>query len=170
MKMNLLPVLAGAGMVLSGCATWNRGVVLAPVGPGPVARVNLSATNGTLVVYSAHECNADFNSRDSSRKEFSDYEILGVRGDLRERVQNDSGTILQRPVGVELPAGNYEVVAQANGYGMVRVPVTIEAGRDTIIHLEGDVKWPNQFGLNATNAVCLPHGEIVGWRSTVAVK
>jgi len=170
MKANLLLALAGAGMVLSGCATGDHEVVLASVGPGPLARVNPSATNGTLVVYSAHEHNANFNSRDPSRQEFSDYQILSAPGEFRQMVHNDSGTILQRPVEVELPAGSYEVVAQANGYGTVRVPITIEAGRDTVLHLEGDVKWPSQFGLNATNAVCLPHGEIVGWRSSVAMK
>ena len=131
-------------------------------------RMSASAANGDLVVYSAHEANADFNRRDPYRQEFSDYQILTPAGEFLQQVHNDSGTILPRPQGVELPSGSYRVVAQANGYGTVTVPVTIEAGRDTILHLEGDVKWLNQFGLNQTNAVCLPHGEIVGWKSSLA--
>lgn len=168
MKLNLLLAVAGAGILLSGCATGNQGVVLSPVGPGPGPWRSPSAADGALVVFSAYEANADFNRRDPYRQEFSDYQILSASGKFLRQVHNDSGSILQRPLGVELPVGSYRVVAQANGYGTVTVPVTIEAGRDTILHLEGDVKWPNQFGLNQTNAVCLPHGEIVGWKSSLA--
>ncbi len=170
MKLNLLLAASAAACLLAGCASTNTGVVLDSVGPGPTESANSAAANGTLLVYSAYEVNANFNIRDDRRHQYSDYRILGNDGKLVQPVVNDSGTILQRPASVDLPVGQYRVVAQANGYGLVTVPVTIEAGRTTVLHLEGGIKWPNQFGENQTNAVRLPDGEIVGWRSNLATK
>lgn len=170
MKTNIILAAAGAAMLLSGCATSNHGLVLDSVGPDPSAAANTGGSTGTLLVYSAYEANADFNSRDSHRREFSDYRILNTDGQLRQWVHNNSGTILQRPQPVELPTGAYRVEAQANGYGMVTVPVTVEAGHETIVHLEGGVRWSGQFGKDQATAVRLPDGEVVGWKSATAMK
>ena len=62
-----------------------------------------------------------------------------------------------------LPAGQYRITARANGYGYVTVPVVIAANRNTIVHLETDS--PNSAAFNQTNAVRLPGGEIVGWKT-----
>lgn len=149
---------------LSGCASDHGGIVLDTVGPAPAQSAAANSPNGALVVYSANEVNADFNAPDPYRHEHSDYWLLAADGNSRQRIHNNSGSILQRPRRVELPAGNYRVTAQANGYGLVTVPVVVQAGRDTILHLEGGVIWPAQSGFNQTNAVRLPDGEIVGWR------
>jgi len=135
-------ILAGAAAVilLAGCATSNHGIVLDAVGPVPGQSPAPGSTSGTLVVYSAYEVNADFNCRDPCRHEYSNYEIVAAAGDFRRRVQNDSGTIFQRPRRVALPAGDYRVMAQANGYGLVTVPVIIAAGRDTVVHLESGIQ------------------------------
>ena len=143
-------------------------MVLDPVGPAPVQSLAGNSTKGALLVYSAYEVNADFNARDPRRPEYSDYRIYTADGNLQSRVHNGSGTILQRPQRVELPAGTYRVAAQANGYGLVTVPVVIEAGRDTVLHLEGGASWPAHSGFNRTNAVRLPDGEIVGWKAAPA--
>ena len=74
-------------------------------------------------------------------------------------------TILQDPAPVELPAGKYRVVANANGYGQVTIPVIIEAQQTTVLHLEGGGSWLNEAEFNQTNAVRLPDGQIVGWRT-----
>jgi hypothetical protein len=71
---------------------------------------------------------------------------------------------------VELPAGTYRIIAQANGYGFVTVPVTVVAGHETILHLEGGDRWPNPRAFNQSNAVRLPDGEVVGWKSAVAMQ
>jgi len=157
------------GAWLSGCARDRIGMVLGPVGPAPVQISASNSANGTLVVYSAYEVNADFNARDPYRHEYSDYRVFSADGNLLQRVHNNSGTILQRAQPVVLPAGTYRVTAQANGYGLVTVPVVIRAGCDTIVHLEGGAIWPAQSGFNRTNAVRLPEGEIVGWKAAPAL-
>ena len=170
MKLNVISVVGGMGLLLAGCTTSQQGMVLDNAGPAPASSVNASATGGILVVYSAYEANADFNSRDHYRPEYSDYRILTADGKLQQRVHNNGGTMLQRPKWVELPPGQYRVAALANGYGLVTVPVVIEAGQNTVLHLEGNFKWPNQGAPNEANAVRLPDGQIVGWKSAEAMK
>ena len=169
MKVNLLFAI-GAAIVLAGCAESPNRVVLDPVGPEPGTTPKPNAANGTLTVYSAYQASADFNSRDPHRREYSDYRILRPDGTLEREVHNTSGSILQRPQQVTLPAGNYRVAAWANGYGLVTVPVVIAGGQDTFVHLEGGFRWPNQDLFNQTNSVRLPDGEVVGWRDATAMK
>ena len=135
------------------------------VGPGPGRLADVHSTDGALVVYSAYVVNADFNSRDPYRPDYSDYEILTADGKLLRHVHNDTGTILQDPVIVQLPAGKYRVTARANGYGRVTVPVVIAACRLTTVHLEGGGSRPDRAAFNPTSAVQLPDGQIVGWRA-----
>ena len=170
MKNNLLFAVGGIALLLAGCATSHNGMVLDSVGPDPASTVNPAVPDGSLLVYSAYEVNADFSSRDTRRPEYSDYRILTADGQLQQVVHNNSGTILQRPAQVGLPAGNYRVVAQANGYGSVTIPVTIVAGETTFVHLQGGVAWPDHPAFDQSNAVRLPDGEVVGWKSPVAMK
>ena len=124
------------------------------------------STNGTLVVYSAFKRNADFGSRDPNSPEYSDYKIFTTDGKLLKKVHNNSGTILQDAVPVELSTGKYHVMAHANGYGRyVVVPIVIAAGQTTILHLEGGGFWPNESVFNQTNAVRLPDGVVIGWKA-----
>lgn len=162
----LLITLPAAGL-LSGCATGDQ-MVLDPVGPPPAQLVagSTSAT-GTLLVYSATRRNADFDARDSRTSEYSDYKILSAGGTLLERVRNNSGSVLQDPAPVTLPPGKYTVVARANGYGLVAVPVKLSAGQTTVLHLEGSDPWPDKSAFNQTNAVCLPDGQTVGWKTSL---
>jgi hypothetical protein len=166
MKLNVILTVGGLCAGLAGCASFEGGnsLVLDSVGPGPGAP-GLDTTNGNLLVYSAYRVNADFDSRDPHRHEYSDYRILDADGKLQRTVHNNTGAVLQRALTVTLPAGSYRVAAAANGFGLVTVPVTIEPGRTTVVHLEGGVRWPEQWGANQTNAVHLPDGQIVGWRS-----
>lgn len=165
MNATTVTLIAAAGMVLSGCATGKSGLVLDTVGPVPAQATLRYSTPGTLVVYSDYDANADFNRRDPYRPEYSDYTIYTADGRLSQRVHNDSGTIRQNPVSVKLAAGKYRVVARANGYGSVTVPVIIAAQQTTILHLEGGAAWPDKSVFNQTNAVRLPDGRIVGWRA-----
>ena len=164
--MNQIFAAAGTGLLLAGCTTSHSGIVLDSVGPAPTTRMT-PATTGHLVVYTAPEVNASFNSRDPNRPVYSDYRLLNADGTLRERVHNDSGSMLQEPQAVALPAGTYRVVAQSNGYGTVTVPVAIAAGQDTVVHLDGDSTAANS---NPASVVRLPDGEVVGWKSSVAMK
>jgi hypothetical protein len=167
MKTSLTLIAIAAGALLSGCATGKNGLALDTVGPPPFspAATGSTLTGGTLVVYSAFKRNADFNALDPNRPEYSDYKILTTDGKLLQRVHNNSGTILQDVVPVALPPGKYNVVARANGYGYVTVPIMIVAQQNTILHLEGGGSWPDESAFNQTNAVRLPDGLIVGWKA-----
>lgn len=119
-----------------------------------------------LVVYSAYDVNADFAGRDRRSPVYSNYKIFTADGQMLQKVHNNSGTILQDPVAVELSPGKYHVLAHANGYvRYLSVPVVIASGQTTVLHLEGDGFWPDQAAFNQTNAVRLPDGRIIGWRS-----
>jgi hypothetical protein len=167
MKMRIVLALSMmiAGAFLPGCTTSKSGMTLDTVGPTPPEIAGANSSHGKLVVYSAYAANASFNSRDPYRPEYSDYKIYTADGKLLQRVRNDSGTILQDPVSVELPVGKYRIVARANGYGSITVPAVVGAGQITILHLEGGSPWPDKSAFNRTNAVRLPDGRIVGWRA-----
>ena len=159
-------ILASA-LSLSGCLTRPNAVLLDTVGPvRPLARMTSPiAATGSLVVYSAYRRNADFNARDPDRPEYSDYEICLLDGRRQQWVHNNSGTILQEAVTVSLPIGKYLVKARANGCGIITVPVQIDPQQTTVLHLEGGGFWPDESVLNATNAVRLPGGWVIGWKA-----
>jgi len=154
-----------AGAFLTGCATGNHTLMLDTVGPVRPPWNTADTTKGRLTVYSAYAVTADFNDRDTRRPEYSDYKICDADGQLLQRVHNNSGTILQTPVAVLLTPGKYQVLAYANGYGAVTIPVMIAAQQTTLLHLEGGNPWADESVFNETNAVRLPDGQIVGWRA-----
>ena len=164
MKTVSILYIAVIGGLLSGCTSDRSRLVLDRVGPRSLQTPAINSQNGTLVVYSAYDAGANFNARDPYRPIHSDYKIFSLDGSLLRAVHNDSGTILQDAVPVELPTGKYRVVANANGYGRVTIPVVIEACQTTVLHLEGGGSWPNEAEFNQTNTVRLPDGQIVGWR------
>lgn len=166
MKVLFSSILIATSSFWSGCATGNK-LVLDTVGPSPFPSTgtSLTANNGTLLVYSAFRRNADFNSRDPYRQEYSDYEIDTVDGKLLRKVHNNSGTVFQDAVPVALPPGKYYVKSRANGYGFVTVLVIVERHQNTVLHLEGGGFWPDEAAFNQTNAVRLPDGLIVGWKA-----
>ncbi len=155
-----------AALLSAGCASTHHELTLATVGPVP-ASTPPAGTHGSLLVYSAFESTADFD-RSPYRRQYSDYEIL--KWDSKEvvqRVHNDNGLLMDGPKRVGLPIGQYRVVARANGYGTVTVPVVIRGGQSTVVHLEGSVWWPKSSGIYNSNPVRLPKGEIVGWPETL---
>ena len=165
MKKTLLILLVVAGLAACGCASNHNHLTLDTVGPSGQLNGDSAANTGTLVVYSAYKRNADFNSRDPYRQEYSDYKILTEKGHLLHNVHNNSGTIFQDVVSVSLPPGKYQVVARANGYGFVTVPVIVEVQHSTVLHLEGGSTWPDTSVFNQGNSVRLPDGQIVGYRA-----
>jgi len=64
-----------------------------------------------------------------------------------------------------LQPGKYEVVARANGYGEVTVPVVVEAQRTTVLHLEGGAPWHPRPAFDPDNSVSLPDGRVIGWKA-----
>lgn len=158
--------LAGAALA-SGCAFHQHAVVLDTVGP-PSLQSATADPKGALAVYTAYDPNADFNDLPYLRQ-YTDYRILSEDGKVLQAVRNNNGSVVEDPQKVELPVGKYRVIARANGYGTVTVPVVILAGRLTTVHLEGSASWPDNAALLKSNPVRLPHGEIAGWRADTEV-
>jgi hypothetical protein len=151
-------------LLISGCATNQPRLVLDPVGPPP-GMSSSGNSQGSLVVFSAFD---PTGIHGMDRQAHTSYKILSGDGKLLQNVRNDPGNMVGGPTSVQLAAGSYHVVARANGYyGVVTVPVVIQGGKVTVVHLEGGGSWPNREEMIQANAVRLPDGRVVGWRATV---
>jgi len=164
MKMPMVALLSLSACLLTGCVSPQHELVLDPIGP-PSSSSAGAGSSGTLVVYSAFDPHADFNDLPYVRH-YTDYQIVSADGSLRHMIYNTNGQSLDAPKRVELPVGTYRVMADANGYGLVTVPVVIRANQTTTVHLEGNASWSNNTALLRSNPVRLPDGEIAGWRAS----
>ena len=165
--LRLKPILAASALavaLLTGCASGGPPLVLEPVGPPPTPPP-AARTTGSLVVYSALEIYAHCTSVDPDRYEYTDYRILSEQGTLVRKVHNDSDTVIEGPVTVDLPPGTYRVVARAGRYGWVTVPVVIAANRVTTVHLEDGAPWLDKAARSRPDLVRLPDGQIVGYKA-----
>jgi hypothetical protein len=165
-RMKAFPVHSGllVAVLICGCASFHRALVLGPVGPSPQPSSG-SGQEGFLQVFSAFDPTPGF-SGSPYHYYYTDYRVLSNDGSqLIKQVHNNSGKLLEGPKRVELPAGAYRVLARANGYGVVTVAVVIRPGQVTAVHLEGGTWWPASSPIFQSNPVRLPHGQIVGWRA-----
>jgi hypothetical protein len=160
-------VLLGVIGLFSGCVSQESRLVLDPIGPPPAEPV-VGEAMGWLLVFSAFDPTPPSASSSAYRRWYTDYKILATDGKLIRTVHNDTGVLLEGPRRVSLLSGNYEVVARANGYGLVTVPVVIRPGQVTTVHLEGNAAWQQSALLSQSNPVRLPDGQIAGWRAKAA--
>ncbi len=173
--------LATAAVWLVGWTSGPKTVTLPAVGPAP-AESTQAAKDGSLEVYSARkraetDVNRDtfFWNIDYGKNDFlydaahTDYTIYGSDGAVFKRVSNARDPNDATPARVKLLPGSYRVEAWAEDYAGVRmkvsVPVVIEAGHTTALHLGGDWKPSGQH--KPTELVSLPNGRSVGWRASV---
>jgi hypothetical protein len=164
MKLLIAACLLVAASLLAGCVSQSHGLVLDPIGP-PNPQLTGAGLNGTLMVFSAFDPLGDFNDLPYHRH-YTDYKLESADGKLLQTVHNDSNRLMESPKRLQLSVGAYRVVARANGYGMVTVPVVIQADAITTVHLEGSSTWLDRGALRASNPVRLPNGDIVGWRAS----
>ncbi|MGA2174487.1 MAG: hypothetical protein ABSH38_05845 [Verrucomicrobiota bacterium] len=149
---------------LAGCAT--SPVVLAPVGPNPVGRESV-ASMGALQVFSRVVERSDDQNQGgdgtSGWPQHADYVIYNLHGKRVKHVGNTVGHYATAPLIVTLPPGRYIVAAEAEGALRVRVPVKIERGRISRIHLDG--YWKPPASARRDELVSMPAGSFVGWRA-----
>lgn len=83
-------------------------------------------------------------------------------------VGNTVGHYDEAPATVNLPAGNYLILALAEGFKslLVTLPVVIESGHTTSVHLESG--WTPTPGTPGTRIVRAPSGYAVGWSADSA--
>jgi hypothetical protein len=128
--------LMGAGMIpiLAGCASTPP--TLSPVGPGALGRA-VPGAEGYLQVFSVTEKSAPFASDDHTFFNLhTGYDINDPSGKYVKFVPNHASNMDEWPDQVKLPAGNYSLVAESSGYGLVTVPVAIAAGKTTVVRLQ----------------------------------
>jgi len=180
--MKTMQCVAAASLVLGivGCASAPRVAVQEPV--GPCHRTTAQATApGSLQVYTARVlAGLDINAQaflwneDFGRNEFlyepahTDYAIYGPEGKLVEQVRNTGMRDVAVPTLVRLPAGLYTVEAEAEMEGTrtmtVVIPVLIEAGQATTVHLEPNWARAGTFQ-ELGNVVQLSDGRVIGCRA-----
>jgi len=141
-------------LAICGCAPLHPLVLEQPVGPEAMAAADRDA--GALVVYSTNEPNPD----DSPNTPHTNYDLRTADGTFVRHVLNQSGAFGWKAATLPLPAGRYRVVATASYYGLVDVPVVIEAGRTTVVDLNRES--PARGRTAAAAAVRLPSGRVVG--------
>jgi hypothetical protein len=165
MKINARFLLLGVIPLLASCAS--PPIALAPVGPGPFAGRSSSIGTGRLQVFSslAEECD-DQNQGGSGASpiwyQHTDYNVYDAGGKLVKHVHNTVGHYSTSPRLISLRPGNYTVRARDKEWLSVNVPVVIERGRTTKIHL--DENWEPPAGTRKTEIVSAPDGNPVGWR------
>src|SRR5204863_1369676 len=108
-----------------------RGNETGKTAPAQAQAAQLS--QGSLEVYSATD---EFNDGGSLYYPHSSYAIYAPDGKLFKNVENHISGTDEIPEIVALPVGSYTVVAQAEKYGYVRVPVAIKDGQRTILDLD----------------------------------
>jgi len=152
-------------VLASGCAL-NRHVILqTAVGPPPLV-VASGAPEGGLAVYSALGIGTP--GEPENVYYHSGYKIYSLDGKMLKYVNNRVGpTYVEDPATVSLSPGRYNVVARAAAFGIVTVPVVIEAGKTTFVHLNGSELTVGRQ-TSTSEFVRLPDGLIVGWRAKEA--
>jgi hypothetical protein len=156
----IIPLSVVLVAVVAGCAT--KPVTLAPVGPRPGDRVAYTST-GHLRVYS--ETRAREIGDNTYYYTHTGYAIRDLSGKTVLYVRNHVGDMDEIPTLVTIPSGSYWVVAQSPRYGRVTVPVKIQDGRTTVVHLDDD--WKSVSKSHSNELVYLPDGEAVGWRGAL---
>lgn len=164
---------------LMGCAS-SETRVSSPLGPRPGA-ITSTEPSGALQVFSARQkADSDINfeeffAGEAALREFdepahTDYSLYSKTGEFLRRVQNARDCQDAEPTLLRLPAGHYQVKAEAEGPRCQRttviVPVIVEAGRTTRVHL--GAPWKPNDSIAEAEIVHLPNGQPVGWRATPA--
>ncbi|MGD0813785.1 MAG: hypothetical protein ABSA83_09290 [Verrucomicrobiota bacterium] len=164
MKRLLSSIAAGLLALGTGCAS--RPVVVAPVGPNPNG-IQSQASTGSLQVFSRMAARDDDQNMAGDGipiwHQYTEYRIYQPDGKLVKTVINSVGHYSDRAEVVALPPGSYMVKAQAKDYFWVNVPVRIEPGRTTRVHL--DQKWRPPGNAPKNEIVTGPDGNPLGWRA-----
>jgi hypothetical protein len=164
MKTKYLSLLLAAGIVpgLAGCIS--APTPLALVGPDAHGRMG-AGPEGYLEVFTATQTiDVDFHSYFSPHL---GYDVNDLSGQCVKFVPNHTSDLDEAPDRVALPPGTYQVVAESTWCGLVSVPVVVQPGKTTVVHLDGNEWRPAPAA--ASHLVYLPNGEAVGWSGRSAM-
>jgi hypothetical protein len=157
--------------LLVGCASHSYrspsvSVVSDPVGPNMTDEQS-KALLGELKVYSKFAEERDGQNMAAQGMpvwyQHTDYGIYRLDGSFVKEVPNSSGHYSESAHKVELRPGKYFIKARAHGYDWIEVPITMYAGRLTMVHLDGN--WNPPPDASAQEVVTLPDGMPIGYRA-----
>jgi hypothetical protein len=129
LKVAILPML----MMLGGCASDRALITLSPVGPKSGALADGDGPGHLIVFNASHET---VSREGAMAYPHDDYKIYNERRACIKRVRNRGGAEGELPARVDLPPGEYTVIARSEKQGDVIVPVMIKSGRTTEVNLE----------------------------------
>jgi len=166
MKATCLIFGAVAITALTGCASTRIAQTIGPCS----THQEVAPPNGQLRVFSLKEQQTEGfgEGANSSWYQHSAYRIYTPQGKRVKYVGNTVGHYDDAPATITLLAGNYLVLARAEGYPtlLITVPVVVEPGRTTSVHLEGG--WTPTAGSPGTKIVRAPGGYAVGWLANIS--
>ena len=155
---------AGIIVFQSGCVS--KPIALLPVGPDARGSA-VTGTKGYLQVFSATEKSIPFASDDPTYFNLHPgYDINDAAGKSVRFVANHMSNMDEWPDEVTLPAGAYNIIATSVCCGLVTVPVIIQKGKTTVVHL--DRNWWPPSNTPTNQLVFLPDGEVLGWSGSIS--
>lgn len=127
---------------------------------GPRGAVTGTENAGYLTVYSSTTW--ETGDDEGSKLVYTDYDVNLANGTPYTHVANGG----EDPDRITLPVGAYTIVARSENSGMVSVPVEIETGQLTVLHLDQKRDSKNAFaGIDESHLVRLPNGQAIGIRA-----
>jgi len=160
-RLRYIVLSIAASILAAGCAVAPPIAMRETVGPRVAAAADGQV--GYLTVYSASIwITPPGDEVIPSVLSYTDYDIRSLDGSLFKHVVNGD----EEPARVTLPKGRYIVAAESDAGDSIRVPVAIETGRSTILHLEQEREAKKAFaGINDHDLVRLPSGQAIGFRA-----
>ena len=156
-------ILIGSVIIPFVTSCVNKPLALAPIGPNSTVRSS-GGIEGYLQVFSATQKSAPVVSDDSWLLDLhTGYDIYGQSGKESRFVPNHMSNLDTSADTVTLLAGTYNIVAESTWYGLVTVPVFIQEGKTTAVHLDNN--WFPSSNTSAGKLVFLSNGEAAGWSS-----
>jgi hypothetical protein len=172
MKHINIPLIAAISIpLLAGCSS--APIKLDPVGPAP------SSPNDSLMVVTAEPAPSSAYIQSGWLKVFTatksvpngqtysyphtGYRIYTESGKLLEFVPNHVDPMDESATLLKISTGKYEISARSEPYNMVIVPVVIQAGKTTEVHLGAHWQAPSNVPTN--EIVYFPDGRPVGWKN-----
>jgi len=154
MKRGITIVAVALDCLLAGCST---PVTVGTVGPNP-ANPPDESNRGQLIVYSALVGHTEGNN--PTWYQHRSYVVTDQKGNAIMHITNQIGKYDPSPETVTLKPGKYIVKTESQDYLQVEVPVKVERGQTTRVHLDDTWKPANS---SKSELVTLPGGTPVGW-------
>jgi hypothetical protein len=156
-SLGALVVACSVGLI-SACAPDQPVAASSAVGPAPSA-VRSGSSDGVLKVFSA----LDYRGSPQGQNAYhSGYALLSADGKYLRSIANRAAGSVEEAEAVALLPGMYKIKARAGGFGTVTVPVVIEAGKMTSVHLDGSEPFGDSRPGEA-QFVSLSDDLIIGW-------